>query len=179
MADFEKFEVRNRWTSRVQFTAEITCSPDASVGVKLGLAVRWARRSGADLSGADLRGADLRGAVLSDAVLRGAVLSEIRNDLWDVLLRAQPEVPALLEALRSGRVNGSTYEGECACLAGTIANARHVPYRDLGFADPSRPIERWFLGIKEGDTPENNQIAKIAEVWIVEFQTLTAKTEAA
>ena len=76
----EKFEVRNRWTNRIQFTAEIKCNPDASIGVKLGLAVRWGYRSGAvlsgaDLSGADLSGADLRGAVLSGAVLSGAVLS--------------------------------------------------------------------------------------------------------
>ncbi len=55
----ETFSVRNRWTNAVQFTAEIECAPDASVRVKLGLAVRWARRNGADLSGAVLRGADL------------------------------------------------------------------------------------------------------------------------
>ena len=60
MVTIEKFEVRNRWTSLVQFTAEITCAPDATIGVKLGLAVGWACKSGADLSGADLSGADLR-----------------------------------------------------------------------------------------------------------------------
>jgi len=70
----EKFEVINRWTERVQFTAEIQCNPDASIGVKLGLAVRWGYRNGADLSGAVLRGADLRGADLSGADLSGAVL---------------------------------------------------------------------------------------------------------
>ena len=71
----EKFEVRNRWTNRIQFTAEIKCNPDASIGVKLGLAVRWGYRSGAVLSGADLSGAVLSGAVLRGAVLSGAVLS--------------------------------------------------------------------------------------------------------
>ena len=81
----EKFEVRNRYTNAGQFTASIECAPDASVSVKLGLAVVWARKnganlsganlSGADLSGADLRGADLRGADLSGADLRGADLS--------------------------------------------------------------------------------------------------------
>jgi len=70
----EKVEVHNRWSNAIQFTAEILCRPDASIGVKLGLAVRWARRNGADLSGADLRDADLRGADLSDADLRDAVL---------------------------------------------------------------------------------------------------------
>ena len=82
----EKFEIRNRWTSAVQITAEITCAPDATIGVKIGLAVKWARRNGAVLSGAvlsgavlsdtDLRGADLRGADLSGADLRDTVLSD-------------------------------------------------------------------------------------------------------
>ncbi len=79
----EKFEVRNRWTNAVQFTAEITCAPDATIGVKLGLAIRWAARrdNDADLSGADLRRADLRRADLSGADLSGAVLR--RADLRD------------------------------------------------------------------------------------------------
>jgi len=104
----EKFEIRNRWTNRVQFTAEITCAPDASIGMKLGLAVRWARRndavlrgavlSGADLRDADLRGADLSGAVLSDAVLRGAVLSDA------VLSDADLSDAVLSDAVLSGAV---------------------------------------------------------------------------
>ena len=90
-----KFEVRNRFTGSVQFTAEIDCDEGATTGVKLGLAVRWAVKSGADLSGAylsraylsgaylsganlsraDLSGADLSGANLSGAYLSGAYLS--------------------------------------------------------------------------------------------------------
>ena len=71
-----KFEIKSRWdSSRVVFEAEIECSADESEGVKLGLAVRAAWRSGADLSGADLSDAVLRDAVLRDAVLRGADLS--------------------------------------------------------------------------------------------------------
>jgi hypothetical protein len=86
----EKFKVRNRWSGAVQFTAEIECSPNELPRIKLGLAVRWAYRNGADLSGADLRGADLRDAVLRgadlrDAVLRGAVLSDA--DLSGAVLR--------------------------------------------------------------------------------------------
>jgi len=80
-AQLEKFEVRNRWTGAVQFTSEIETIPDMTPRIKLGLAVRWGYKSGADLSGADLSdavlsGADLRGAVLRDADLRGAVLSD-------------------------------------------------------------------------------------------------------
>ena len=37
-----KFEVSNRWTGDVQFTAEIDCHKDASNSIKLGLAVKWA-----------------------------------------------------------------------------------------------------------------------------------------
>jgi len=57
-----KFEVKNRFSGEVQFTAEIECAEDASVSVKLGLAVRWAYKTGADLRDADLRGAGGRGA---------------------------------------------------------------------------------------------------------------------
>ena len=75
-----KFDVMNRWTSDVQCTAEISCSPDELPSIKRGLAVKWAVKSGANLSGANLSGAylsgaHLRGAHLSDANLRGANLS--------------------------------------------------------------------------------------------------------
>jgi hypothetical protein len=71
----EKFEVRNRWTNAVQFTAEISVTPEMTPSIKLGLAVKWGRRSGSDLSGANLSGADLRGADLSGSDLSGADLS--------------------------------------------------------------------------------------------------------
>ena len=79
-----KQEIRNRWTNKVQFTADITCAPDATIGVRIGLAVQWARKNGAnlryaDLSGADLSGADLRGADLSGANLSGADLRGAKN----------------------------------------------------------------------------------------------------
>ena len=69
-----KFEVTNRFTGKVQFTAEIDCGEDTERSTKLGLAVRWAIKNGADLSGADLSGADLSGADLNEANLYGANL---------------------------------------------------------------------------------------------------------
>jgi uncharacterized protein YjbI with pentapeptide repeats len=69
-----KFEVLNRFTGQHQFLAEIDCADDTVASVKLGLAVKWAFRSGADLGGANLRGANLRSANLSSADLRGANL---------------------------------------------------------------------------------------------------------
>ena len=140
-----------------------------------GANLHGANLAGADLASANLAGANLAGANLDSANLAGARLVNIRNDLWDVLLRAQPEVPALLAALREGRIDGSTYTGPCACLAGTIANARGVSHHKLGFTNPYRLIERWFLGISKGSTPATNQIARITEGWIVEFQRLVGQ----
>ena len=75
-----KFDVLNRFTGAVQFTAEIECDEGASVSVKLGLAVRWAVKAranlaGAYLAGADLARADLAGANLARANLAGAYLA--------------------------------------------------------------------------------------------------------
>ena len=182
-----KQEIRNRWTNAVQFTADITCAPDATIGVRIGLAVKWARQndanlsyanlryadlSGANLSDANLRGANLRGANLSDANLyganlyganlrdanlRGADLSDanlrsFKADFWAILTTARKEIPGLITAMREGRIDGSTYSGECACLVGTIANVRHVSADTLE-RDGSRPAEQWFLMIKNGDKP--------------------------
>ena len=69
------FEVRNRWTGEVQFTAQITCAPDATPAVKLGLAVKWGVKEKANLAGANLAGADLDGANLAGAYLDGANLA--------------------------------------------------------------------------------------------------------
>ena len=69
-----KFEVSNRFSGSVQFVAEIEASEDAPYSLKLGLAVKWAIASRANLGGADLSGANLSGANLSRADLIGANL---------------------------------------------------------------------------------------------------------
>ena len=69
-----KYDIRNRFTDRVQFTAEIDCREDAFEAVKVGMAVRWAVKTGADLRGADLQGANLEGTNLQGANLQGANL---------------------------------------------------------------------------------------------------------
>lgn len=69
-----KFDVLNRFTGKLKFSAEIDCSEDAPRRLKLGLAVQWGRKNGADLSGANLSGADLYGANLYGANLFGANL---------------------------------------------------------------------------------------------------------
>jgi len=54
-----KFAIKSRWTSLVKVEAEIDCAEDTPKSVKIGLAVKCAINSGADLSDADLRGANL------------------------------------------------------------------------------------------------------------------------
>jgi Pentapeptide repeats (8 copies) len=91
-----KFNVMNRFSGDLQFTATIDCDEDALPRIKLGLAVKWAYNSGAVLSGAVLSGAVLSGADLRGADLRGADLSLI----------GIPVIPALdskiLAAIESG-----------------------------------------------------------------------------
>jgi uncharacterized protein YjbI with pentapeptide repeats len=134
----------------------------------------WADLSKADLSKADLSWANLSEADLSWANLSEADLRYIKHDIWGILLHAIPEVPALRAAIAEGRINGSVYEGECACLCGTIANARKCEVEDLEGITPdnSSMAERFFMGIKEDDTPATNAVSKIALEWVDEFIAL-------
>jgi hypothetical protein len=149
------------------------------VGASLvGASLRNASLDGASLDDASLVGASLVGASLRNASLDGASLEPIQTDFFDVLLNAVPEIPQLRAALVEGRVDGSTYEGKCACLVGTIANIRDVGYGCLDGIEPDsdRPIERFFTSITKGDTPETSQFSALAVRWIDEF---TAKFDAA
>ena len=162
-----KIPFYNRWTGAV--ICEIEIPDDTPERRRVKVALELAVKTGAILTGADLTDANLTDANLTRAKLDGANLSPIREDIYDILRRAVPEVPALLAALREGRVDGSTYTGQCACLCGTIANARGVDISSLAYRDPFRPAERWFLAIRKGDTPATSPIAKITEGWIVDF----------
>ena len=113
-----KFEIKSRWNDNVIFEAHIECDVSASNGVKLGLAVRAAYASGADLSGADLRGAVLRGAVLRDAVLSDADLRGA--DLRGADLRGADLRDAVLSGavLRGADLRGADLRG--AVLRGAV-----------------------------------------------------------
>jgi uncharacterized protein YjbI with pentapeptide repeats len=148
-----------------------------------GADLRDADLTGADLRGADLRDADLRDAVLTGAVLTGAVLTPIKNDMFIVLLHSIPEVKYLKQNIIEGKIDGSTYDGECACLSGTLANGAKISNGKrettvmnniMSCRDSLRPIERFFLGIKIGDTPETSEFSKLALEWIEEFERLIA-----
>ena len=62
-----EYDVLNRFTGKVQFTAKIDCEDSTPKSIKLGLAVKWAIENNADLRYADLRGANLLGADLRHA----------------------------------------------------------------------------------------------------------------
>jgi len=145
-----KFDVLNRFSGAIQFTAEIDCADSEPHCWKLRLAVQWAIKTGADLSGAKLRRA--------------------KEDFLREVLKMPGELEFLRDAIRNGKINGSVYEGECACLAGTLSKATGKSWSifkdDSPIAiDASSPRERFFMGIAEGDTPETNPISAIALEW--------------
>jgi hypothetical protein len=113
-----RFEVKSRSIDAVQFTAEIECDAREARSVKLGLAVIWAFRTGANLKGAHLRGAHLRGAHLGGADLRGADLGGA--DLGGAYLR-------------SAHLGGADLGG--AHLGGADLVSAHLGGADLGGAD--------------------------------------------
>ena len=124
-------------------------------------AVRFALKAKANLSWANL----------SEANLSWANLDRIKKDFFAVLAAAPLEVSGLMAALEQGRIDGSCYEGECACLIGTIANVRGCEWNDTGvIPDSGRPAERWFMALRPGNTPSNHPVAKITAGWIEEFQ---------
>ena len=116
----------------------------------------------ANLRDADLYGADLRGANLWQ--LPRDFINQCSRDILSIFSYLPKEVKFLKKMLVAGKVNGSQYEGECACLIGTLANGdggltkvcQTIPFYDRGTQNYG---EMWFLNIKEGDTPETNQFS--------------------
>ncbi len=147
---------------------------DMTGAVLTGADLTGADLIGADMTRADLTGADLIGADMTRADLTGADLTSIKSDFIAEVLKLPDELPALRLAILEGRIDGTTYSGECACLAGTLAKAKgvigysggDVPVNGITFhANANSPREVFFWNINKGDTPETNQFAKIALEW--------------
>ena len=183
-ADLSGAYLRGAYLSGADLRGAYLSGADLSGADLRGAYLRGAYLSGADLRGADLRGAYLRGAYLSGAYLsgadlsgadlRGADLSPIKSDFLAEVLRLPNELEFLRDALIGGRVNGSTYnDGECGCLAGTMAYAKGIHDYTGGninngltfHSDGSSPRETFFLAIKKGDTPDKNPACQIALEW--------------
>ncbi len=157
----------------------ISSSADLSYANLSSADLSYADLSSADLSYADLRYADLSSADLSSANLRYADLRYAKNwqDSWWVIQCKQnilfilsylpKEVEGLKKSLEEGKVDGSQYEGECACLVGTLGNydggvdkvCSAIPFYTKGLENFG---EQLFWQIKKGDTPKTNEFSKIA-----------------
>ena len=150
-------KIVSRWdSSKVLFSGEADSLRDLVVK---------AAASGAKLSGANLRDADLSGAKNDPSWL-----DPIRTDVWRILDEAPGEVAGLLAAVREGRIDGSAYRGECACLVGTIANVRKVDVDKCGIAlNSDCPAERFFVRLSPGQTPDNSSDSAIVEGWILRW----------
>ncbi len=177
-ADLTRANLREADLSGANFTGADLYQANLSEAILSGANFTGADLTGADLTGADLSGANLYRANLYQANLSGANLYQanlnpIKHDLWAILNYHPHEVAGVQAALREGRTDGALYEGECACLIGTIANIRRCSYKSLLVApDSDRPAERWFFAITRGDTPETSPIAKITDEWITEWLAL-------
>ncbi len=122
-----KFEIKNRWTGNAQFTAEIECAYDATWSVKIGLAVKWAIKSRANLSGANLSGANLSRANLSRANLPYANLSRANLSYADLS-------GANLSGANLSRANLSGANLSRANLSRANLSGANLSYADLSGA---------------------------------------------
>ena len=133
--------------------------------------LRVSNLSGSDLSGSDLSYSNLRGIKAKKIEdLSVQFVNSCSRDMLFVFQHLKEELPFLRKMLIEGKVDGTQYEGECACLIGTMANAKQngdriikvcqqIPYYDKGTHNMG---ETWFLSIHKGDTPENSIFAKHA-----------------
>jgi hypothetical protein len=159
-----KLQITNRCTGSVIFKLETennTMRKTIEAYVKKELSEGKSR---ADLTGADLTGA--------------------KNDMFLVLLHAISEIPFLKKSIIEGKIDGSTYDGACACLSGTLVNSCNLKKNNtksavlqsiMSVRNASRPIEKFFTAIKPGDMPENNAASKMALQWVNEFELLLTR----
>ncbi len=187
--------IKNRWTGKVIFEFETennTIAKTVNEYVRIADAdltdadltdadltdanLTDANLTRADLTDANLTRANLTRADLTDANLTDANLTVFKNDLWRVLLQNKTEIEGLKRALIEGRINGTKYQGKCACLKGTIANIKGCTTKEAGLIENvNEPSEGWFLQIKEGQTHNNSGVVKLTLEWISEFEELLNK----
>jgi len=197
-----KIQIKNRFTDKVIYEGEAQTLKDL-VGIAVkdganldganlrsanldganldGANLRSANLDGANLYGANLRSANLRSANLYGANLDGANLRPYKDDFFMVLLYGMREIKFLKKNILAGKINGSAYDGECACLNGTLSNGakklkgkigEEIRKSVMGCRDANRPIERLFMNIKPGHTPKNNKYSKLVFGWLEEFEHL-------
>jgi len=136
----------------------------------------WSNLRWSDLRWSNLRWSDLRWGNLRWSNLRWSDVAPARSDFLSEVLKLPNELEFLRDALKAGKVDGSTYVGECRCLAGTLAKAKGVKNYNgeniknglMFHADAGSPREVFFRAISKGDTPKKNPACKIALEWTEE-----------
>ncbi len=128
-----KFDVLNRFSGKVQFTAEIDCDEDTARSWKLRLAILWAIKTKTDLSDSDLRGSDLRGSNLRGSNLRDSDLSY--SDLRG-------------SNLRGSNLRGSNLRGSDLSYSDLRGSDGYItgPYRSDGYRFDVRMVsDKWAV----------------------------------
>lgn len=93
-----------------------------------------------------------------------------KEDFFDMLSYAGPEIAGLRRAVVTGQIDGDWYGGKCCCFKGTIAKLKDCNVEDIEWELSSRlPAEELGTRINAGDTPENNEYSALAVQWIDEF----------
>jgi hypothetical protein len=110
-------------------------------------------------------------------------LAAVKEDFLSVISKLPGEVPYLRLAVIEGRIDGSAYYGECACLKGTLARkAAGFTFNTVNWAVlyivcalgmrcsvADSQAEQFFYHIQEGDTPATNPYSAVALDWLDEF----------
>jgi hypothetical protein len=110
-------------------------------------------------------------------------LAAVKKDFLSVVSKLPGEVPYLRLAVIEGRIDGSVYYGECACLKGTLARkAAGFTFDNVSGAAvfiefalgmscniSESQAEQFFYHIEEGDTPATNPYAAVVLDWLDEF----------
>ena len=149
-------EIKHKINGKVLYTAEN--ANDVRGAVEEAVKAKANLRS-ADLRSANLGSADLRSADLGYADLGWHhPLWIFQQDFFSILDQAPAEVAGLRATMVDGKIDGSTYEGPCSCLAGTIAAVHGCSVDalddELGIkTDASRPAEQWFICTQQGEKP--------------------------
>jgi hypothetical protein len=114
---------------------------------------------------ANLRDADLYGADL--AKLPTDYINQCSRDMLFIFQCLKPELAEFRKKLIAGEIDGTQYEGDCACLIGTMGKldggiskvCKTISFYEKGTHNGG---EAWFLNIHKNDTPENNEFSKHA-----------------
>jgi hypothetical protein len=118
-------------------------------------------------------------------------LAAVKEDFLSVVSKLPGEVPYLRLAVIEGRIDGTAYSGECACLKGTLARkavgftlqtaSEAMVYLRIALGIkcglPESQAKQFFWHIGEGDTPSTNPYAAVVLDWLDEFLVGVARVE--